>query len=100
MKQLQVPPSRLPSHQEMGGHHIRLPPAEGRASHSATTGALQRPSELPVPANQPAQLEDTSFSQAVKLTPQRLTSETSQETVGRQEATESDSQAESESQEQ
>ncbi len=83
----------------MGGH-IRLPAAEGRASHSATTEDPQRPSVLLIPIDQSAQPGTASFSQAPQLTPHRSASETSQETLGREEAIESDSQAESESQEQ
>ncbi len=84
----------------MGGHHIHLPAAEGRASHSATTGEPQRPSVLPIPTDQPAHLGTTSSPQTSQLAPQRSASETSQETLGQEEAMESDSQAKSESQEQ
>ncbi len=55
---------------------------------------------LPVHAEQPAQLGATRSPQAVQLTLHRSAGETSQETLGREEAMESDSQAESESQEQ
>ncbi len=90
--------SRLPSHHEMGGH-IRLPAAKGRASHSAVTADPQRPSVLPIPIDQSIQQGTASFQQAPQLTPHRSASETSQETLGREEAMESDSQAESESRE-
>ena len=98
LKRLQASSGRLPSHHEMGGH-IRLPAAEGRASHSATTEDPQSPSVLPIPIDQSAQPGTASFSQAPQLMPHRSASETSQETLGREEAMES-SQAESESQEQ
>ena len=91
---------RLPSHQEMGGHHIRLPMTEGRTYHPAATADPQGPPVLPTPLNQPARSGATSSPQAPQLMPQRSASETSQESVGREEAMESDSQAESESQEQ
>ena len=97
LKQLQgQPSSHLPTHCEMGGHHIRLPAAEGRASHSATAGDPQRPSVMPISSDQPAHLGATSSPQASQLAPHRSASETSQETLGREEAMESDSQAESE----
>ena len=91
--------SRLPSPHEIGGH-IRLPAADGQASHSAMAGDPQRPSVLPIPIDQPAHLGATSSPQAPQLTPHRSDSETSQETLGREEAMESNSQAESEFQEQ
>ncbi len=101
LKQLQgQPSSHLPTHHEMGGHHIRLPAAEGRASHSATAGDPQRPSVMPISSDQPAHLGATSSPQASQLAPHRSANETSQETLGREEAMECDSQAESESQEQ
>ncbi len=83
----------------MGGH-IRLPAAEGRASLPATAGDPQGPPVLSTPLNQPARLGATSSPQAPQFMPHRSASETSQETVGREEIMESDSQAESESQEQ
>ena len=101
-KQLQralASPSRLPSHQEMGGH-IYVPAAEGQASRFAAAKDPQGPPVLPTPLNQPARFGATSSPQAPQLTPHRSASETSQETVGREEAMESDSQAESESQDQ
>ena len=55
---------------------------------------------LPIPIDQPARLGATSSPQASQLAPHCSASETSQETLGRKEAMESDSQAESESQEQ
>ncbi len=55
---------------------------------------------LSTPLNQPARLGATSSPQAPQFMPHRSASETSQETVGREEIMESDSQAESESQEQ
>ncbi len=48
--------SYLPSHREMGGHSIRLPAAEGQATHSTTTGEPQRPSVLSPLAGQSAHL--------------------------------------------
>ena len=93
-------PSQLPSHQEMGGHHLRLPATEGRASHSTATAQPQGPPVLPTPLNQPARLGATGSPQAPQLTPHRSASETSQETVGREEDMESDSLSESGSQEQ
>ncbi len=91
---------RLPSHQEMGGHHIRLPITEGRAFHSAATVDPQGPPVLPTPLNQPVRSGAIGSPQAPQLTPHRSASETSQETLGREEAMESDSPSESESQEQ
>ena len=82
---------RLPSHHEMGGHHLRLPTTEGRASHSAATADSQGPPVLPTPLDQPARLDATGSPQAPQLTPHRSASETSQETLGREEAMESDS---------
>ncbi len=99
LKRALASPSRLPSHQEMGGH-IYVPAAEGQASRFATAKDPQGPPVLPTPLNQPARLGATSSPQAPQLTPHRSASETSQETVGREEVMESDSQAESESQEQ
>ena len=90
LKQLQgSSSSRLPSHHEMGGH-ISLPAADGRASHSATAGDPQRPSVLPIPIDQPAHLGATSSPKAPQLTPHRSACKTSQETLGREEAMESD----------
>ncbi len=99
LTRLQASSSRLPSHHEMGGH-IRLPAAEGQASLSVTAGDPQGPPVLPTPLNQPARLDTTSSPQAPQLMPHCSASKTSQETLGREETMESDSQAESESQEQ
>ena len=99
LKRALASPIRLPSHQEMGGH-VYLSAAEGQASHSATVGDPQEPPVLPTPLNQPVRLGATNSPQAPQLTPHRSASETSQETVGREEAMESDPQTESESQEQ
>ena len=99
LKRAQTSSNRLPSHQEMGGH-IYLSAAEGQASHSATAGEPQGPPVLPTPLNQPTRLGATGSPQAPQLTPHRSASETSQETLGREEAMESDSSSESESQEQ
>ena len=84
----------------MGSHHIRLPITEGRASHSAATADPQGRPVLLTPLHQPARLGATGSPQAPQLTPHRSASETSQETLGQEEAMESDSPSESESQEQ
>ncbi len=86
----------LPSHQEMGGH-IRLPVSDGPASPSTSTVGPRRSFVLPIPVAQSGKLGPTSSPQAPQ--PHRSASETSQETLGREEAMESDSQAESESRE-
>ncbi len=99
VKRAQASSNRLPSHQEMGSH-IYLSAAEGQASHSAATADPQGPPVLPTPLIQPARLGATGSPQAPQLTPHRSASETSQETLGREEAMESDSLSESESQEQ
>ena len=99
LKRALASPSRLPSHQEMGGH-IYVPATEGQTSRSATAKDSQGPPVFPTPLNQPGRFGTTSSPQAPQLTPHRSASETSQETVGREEAMESDSQAESDSQDQ
>ncbi len=88
--------SHLPSHREMGGHRTYLPAEEGRASHSATAGELQRPSVLTTPADQPAHLGATSSLHTSQL----VLHHSASKTLGQEKAMESDSQAESESQEQ
>ena len=99
LSQLPAPTRQLPSHQGMGGY-VYVPAAEGQASHPAMARDPQGPPVLPTPPNRPARLGATNSQHAPQLTPHRSASETSQETVGREEAMESDSQAESESQEQ
>ncbi len=83
----------------MGGH-IRFPATDGQASPFATTADPQRSSVLPIPIAQSGHSGASGSPQAPQLTPHLSASETSQETIGREEAMESDSQAESESQEQ
>ncbi len=86
LKQLQGQSSNhLPSDREMGGHHIRLPAAEGRASHSATTGEPQRPSVVSPLAGQSAHLGTTSSPQTSQLAPQCSASVTSQESLNPEE---------------
>ena len=86
--------SQLPTHREMGGH-VRRPDTN---EPSTTMADPQGPPVLPTPLNQPARLGATGSPQAPQLTPHRSASETSQETLGREEAMESDSSSESESQ--
>ncbi len=92
--------SHLPSHREMGGHQIRLPAAEDMTSRSIATGESRRPSVLSTSVDQPAHSGAISSLQPSHLAPHHSASETSQQTLGQEEAMESDSQAESESQEQ
>ena len=98
LRESPAPPRQLPSHQEMGGH-VRLPATDEQAPPSTTTTDPQESFVLPVPVVRSNQLGATGSPQAPKLTPHRSASDTSQETLGREEAMESDSQAESESQE-
>ncbi len=92
--------SHLPSHREMGGHRTCLPAGEGQVSRSITTEESQRHSVLSTSADQPASLEATSSPQTSQRAPYRSASAMSQEPLDQEEAMESDSQAESESQEQ
>ncbi len=100
VRQLQRPPSSsLPSHQEMGGHQLRLSAPEGRTSLPATSGESQ--GSLPVPPSvaPPSRLETTDSSRTFQLMPQHSASATAQEPRDQEEAMESDSSAESESEE-
>ncbi len=99
LSQLPTPPRQLPTHQEMGGH-VRRPDMDKQAPPSTITADPQGPPVLPTPLNQPARLSATGSPQAPQLTPHRSASDTSQETLGREEDMESDSPSESESQEQ
>ncbi len=94
LRQLPAPPRQLPTHQEMGGH-VHRPDMDEQAPPSTTTADPQGPPVLPTPLNQPARLGATGSPQAPQLTPHRSASETSQETLGREEAMESDSLSES-----
>ncbi len=92
--------SSLPSHQEMGGHQVRLPAPEGRTSLPATSGESQGSLTVPPSVAPPSRLETTDSSRTFQQMPQRLASATAQEPRGQEEAMESDSSAESESEEQ
>ncbi len=96
LNKLTTPTRQLPMHREMGGH-VRRPDTD---EPSTTIADPQGPPVLPTPLNQPACVGPASSPQAPQLMPHRSASETSQETVGREETMESDSPSESESQDQ
>ena len=101
LKRLQgLPSSSLPSHQEIGGHQLRLPAPEGRTSLPATSGESRGSLNVPPSVAPPSHLEATDSSRTSQHMPQRSASAMAQEPRGQEEAMESDSQAESEPEEQ
>ncbi len=84
------PQSRLPSHQEMGGHRPYLPTAEGRPSLPTTPGGMQGPPALSLFVSQPAHPGVADSPQIPQLTPQRTASTTLPGFLDPEEAMESD----------
>ncbi len=99
LEQSPAPPRQLLTYQEMGGH-VRRPDVDEQAPPSTAMTDPQGPPVLLTPLNQPTHLGATGSPQVPQLTSHHSASETSQETVGREESMESDSQAESDSQDQ
>ncbi len=101
VKQLQESSSSaLPSHQEMGGHQLRLSAPEGRTSLPATSGE-SRVSLVEPPAAAPSSHRGANDScRASQDMPPHLTHETAQAPRDQDEAMESEPSADSGSEEQ